>query len=530
MTTSLLSSCNDDDKGGGQPVIEGVRVTDPALADSLFEQAYPGKMIAIIGRNLGNCQRLYINDQKVSFNPNLNTDHSIIVTIPTEEDNDFKLTAFNPNLKSEIRLETLGGVATYSFKVLAPTPHMERIAGKYPRRAGDVITVYGQNFLDLERVYFTDVNPRGDQDDDDADGAIIATPVIGNEIEVTDFTLDQERYIDPKTKKYVTDSKMSAVLPSIPYDNGYLVMVTPQGTSVIDYAAIPPMPIVKNMSSDMPIPGTKVTLYGSYFVEVQSIKIGDDIVVPGSDVTVEENESELSFILPAKPQSTTTIQVVTPGGTSPAMAFYPYETLLLDFDDTTYAKDNNWSPNAQYLVATPDAAPYVSDGKFALFSGKNTASNWWGTMVFWDTKVGNSLKFPDFSVIAEDTPLDDVYLKFEVYNEYVFTKSIEFKFVSKDGSEHKYENWDSSNGVQFKPEFQDQFGDPHYGEWYMSLIPLSRFAGFEGKTYKDFVNSDLYRIRIMLFNKTGQAEDVFFGFDNLRISTLEKGGAEDSDL
>lgn len=508
-------------------MIEGVRITDPAKADSLFTQSAPGKMIAIIGRNLGGCQRLYINDQKVGFNPNLNTDHSIIVTIPTEEEGNFKLTAFNPDLKSEIRLETPGGVATYSFKVLAPTPSIERIAGKYPRVAGDKIVVYGKNFLDLERIYVTDLNPRkGDKDDDADAGSKAAADFKGNEIEVTDYTIEQERYLDEKTKKYVTDSKLTLTLPSIPYTNGYFVIVTPQGTSVTDYAAIPPRPIVKTLSSDMPIPGSKVTLWGSYFVDVESIKIGDDIVVPGSNVTVEENESELSFILPSKPANTTTISVVTPGGTSPAMTFYPYETLFLDFDNTTNIKDNNWSPNATYPVATPDAEPYISDGKFALYSGKNAASNWWGTMVFWDTKVGNSILYPDNTVIPGDTPLEQVYLKYEVYNKMIFTKSIEFKFVAKSGTEYKYENWDGGSGAQKHPEFQDQFGDPHYGEWYMAVIPLGSFSGFEGKTYQDFLNSELYRIRIMLFNKTGTAEDVFFGFDNIRIGTIEKGGLD----
>ena len=154
----LLFSCNDDDNDG-QPVIDSVRVTDPALADSTFTQATPGKMIVIQGRNLGGCLELYINDQKVAFNPNMNTDHSIITSIPTEEKDGFKLTAWNPELPSEIRVVTHGGTATYDFKVLAPRPEIERIAGRYPREAGDKLTVFGKNFLDITRVYFSNVNP-----------------------------------------------------------------------------------------------------------------------------------------------------------------------------------------------------------------------------------------------------------------------------------------------------------------------------------------------------------------------------------
>ncbi len=47
-----LVSCSDDDNGGGQPVIERVRTTDPALADSTFTDAMVGQMILIEGSNL----------------------------------------------------------------------------------------------------------------------------------------------------------------------------------------------------------------------------------------------------------------------------------------------------------------------------------------------------------------------------------------------------------------------------------------------------------------------------------------------
>ena len=42
-------ACSDSDSGGGQPEITGVRVCDPAKADSLFTKSSQGQVIAIIG-------------------------------------------------------------------------------------------------------------------------------------------------------------------------------------------------------------------------------------------------------------------------------------------------------------------------------------------------------------------------------------------------------------------------------------------------------------------------------------------------
>ena len=127
-----LTSCNDDENGGGMPEITAVRVPDPEKADSTFVKTSPGQLIAIIGRNLQNAHHVYINDQSIYFNPTMNTDHSIMLTIPTEEDG-FMLIPWNAELKAEIRVETPGGIATYSFKVLSPKPTAQRIAGVYPR-------------------------------------------------------------------------------------------------------------------------------------------------------------------------------------------------------------------------------------------------------------------------------------------------------------------------------------------------------------------------------------------------------------
>ena len=105
---TVMTSCSDDKEGMGTPVITAVRVTDPAKADSTFTKATAGQMLAIIGENLSDVRKVFINDQEVQFNSTMNTSRSLIVTVPTEEKG-FILTAFDSSLKDEIRVETSHG-------------------------------------------------------------------------------------------------------------------------------------------------------------------------------------------------------------------------------------------------------------------------------------------------------------------------------------------------------------------------------------------------------------------------------------
>ena len=82
--TLTLTACSDDDKEGGQPVIERVRLTDPEKADSAFTVGRLGQMILIEGHNLGHALNIYINNQDCYFNANYNTDTHIIMTIPSD--------------------------------------------------------------------------------------------------------------------------------------------------------------------------------------------------------------------------------------------------------------------------------------------------------------------------------------------------------------------------------------------------------------------------------------------------------------
>lgn len=153
---AVVSCQNDDDDA--IPVIHYIRVTDPAKADSTFTDVNPGTMIVVVGEHLGGTQKVYINDQEVSFNRNYVTSTSIILTVP----NELELTGQNPELKGEIRIETEHGVAAYNMHVLSPAPYITRISATYPIKPGDQMTVIGGNFYEVQAVYLSTEQPAKD--------------------------------------------------------------------------------------------------------------------------------------------------------------------------------------------------------------------------------------------------------------------------------------------------------------------------------------------------------------------------------
>ena len=515
-----LVSCSDNDGDvAGPPVIENVRVTNPEKADSTFTMAAPGTMIAIMGRNLRGATALYINDQSVSFNPNMNTDKSLIAVIPSEVDG-FKLTVWNPELPNEIRLVTRGGEARYEFKVLSPVPSLKRIAAPYPRREGDHLKLYGDNFLDIERIYFSDVNPYPEVLYDDNGNPIHVEVEKGTEIDATDYEITKlERYLDKKTKTYVTESEMDLVLPTLPFTTGYLVIETPQGATSLDFSKLPPLPVMTGISSDMPVAGSKVIIKGLYFVNVSGVKIGDSLSV--TDVEVSEDEAELSFIMPAKPDKTTTISVVTESGESNRFYFYNYETVLIDFDGMGF--DEGHSPAAIWAEpATADKEPYISDGRYALIEARNPGQSWWGTMIRWRAnEAGTPFNMPGFDIIPAETPASEVYLMFECYLRNQFTKTLHSWIHDVNDVAYEWTDWDWSTGTQIEPELMGAFGEQLTGTWYTAYIPLSKFAtgdvALKDMNYAQICELKLHLVRLMLNNYTEKSEKVFLCVDNIRV-------------
>jgi len=535
---TVMTSCSDDDSAG-TPQITGVRVCDPLHADSLFEKSAQGQMIAIIGRNLGNAQKVFINDQKVSFSTTMNTDHSIIVTVPSETDG-FQLTAFNSELKDEIRVETNGGTATYPFKVLATAPSISRIQCTYPRKTGDVLKVYGSNLISIEDIYFTDLT-----------AAHLDTTsweeIGGNHVAITDCkTSKMDHYLDSKKGVYITDSQLEVVIPDLPFDEGCLVLECTAGTRYFAFTKTPGKPVIKSVSSDMPVLGETLLLKGNEFVQVDNITMGD-VVYSAEEINVSEDECEIEIPITKLPSagSEPKLTINTPGGTYTVDNFYNYATLLNDFDDMLTAgtvADLGWDPNAEYIENWANGGT----GKIAHIE---SAGGWWDKMVFFRRDWNdNNMVLPSFDVIPADAPADKVYLAFEAYDDNsdwnndgsgyqgYLRLNIWFggNFDTGNTADITYDNfaWDNYEEGTFKnpdgPMLMDVDKEAHVGKWYRTVIPMSALTAkdadlnvtatpYKRGTYKDIYNNGISIIRFMALNQGAKPGKMNFYMDNVRI-------------
>ncbi len=536
-----VTSCKDDEEGMGTPQITAVRSCDPAKADSTFTKAGPGSLIAVVGNNLSDVQKAFINDQQVYFNPTMNTDHSVIITVPTEDDG-FVLTAFDSNLKDEIRLETSHGTATYAFKITAPWPAIQRIQGAYPRKGGDILNVYGMNLVDIERVYLTDI-PAEQLD------TTVWESVGGNQVDVQSYeVVVSDHHRNAKTNAYETTSQLKVTLPDFSFANGALVIQTATGSTYIPFSELPGLPVLLDLSTDFPVPGEVVTITGREFIQVSAVSFGGITVTP-DQFTVSDEEDEITFIMPQVPArgSEPFLTVTTPGGSS-SVRFCDYGSLLTNFDDD--ATDNGWGPNAIYEEAEDEEEPpYTSDGVYARIFVGTEAQQWWGTMIYfrkdWD---GNKFPLPSFDVIPADASTDDVYLAMEVfnnnssYNDGVFTGYLRY-LLQADAEDPVGKNNDSGqpNPVETVNQFDsfewedypntfintrtilgDIDGNAPVGRWYRHVVPLSAFLKYQGKTYQDVVADGINQFRIQSINQGTARGHIDVCFDNVRIIYKKK--------
>ena len=511
------TSCSDDD-GGGQPEITGVRVCDPEYADSLFTKSAQGQTIAIIGKNLGGATNVYINDQEVYFSPTMNTDHSIIVKVPSETDG-FKLTAFNSELKDEIRVETNHGSAVYGFKVLGAAPSITRIQGSYPRSAGDVLNVYGLNLYSIENIYFTDVTAEALETLEWED------IVPGNHTAVADYEIvSQNRYLN-SNQNYEVSSQIQLVTPSLAFDEGTLVIECAAGTVYIPYTKVPGKPVISSINTDMPIPGTDLIIKGREFVQIESITYGD-VTLTGDDFTVADSEDAITIPFKQKPTagSGTTLTVTTPGGTASVNYFYVYDGLLLNFEPD-YATDNGWGPNGELMPeATSAGIPYISDGQFWRIKSTDAGWNWWAVMCYfrkdWN---GNSFGLPGFDIIPAETPAEEVYLAMEVWDNNTDFGEEQYPFMHYqiqtigDAQTYVFENFIQNDEAYKEKALRAIDNTQPKEQWYRHVVSLGNFDGWAGKTYADIVADGINQIRLMHMNWTGTPSTMDVMFDNVRI-------------
>ncbi len=144
---SLVTSCNKDKATStGEPRITYVRLTNPASSDSLLIGASQGRLIAIMGENLGGAIEMWFNDQKANLNPTYITNTSIIVNVPAQIplaiDNKLKI-KFND-----------GKTLEYNFQVQISKPAVNNMLSEFVND-GEVATIRGNFFYAPLTVTFT---------------------------------------------------------------------------------------------------------------------------------------------------------------------------------------------------------------------------------------------------------------------------------------------------------------------------------------------------------------------------------------
>jgi hypothetical protein len=147
LVVCIFSACDKDNApNGGEPRITYVRVTSPESSDSLLVGAAQGKLVAIMGENLGEAVEIWFNDQRANLNPTYITNTTILVNVPSR----IPLTV-NNKLKMVFRN---GKELLYDFEVQISRPVVSSMVSEYVNE-GDVATIRGNYFYQPLTVTFT---------------------------------------------------------------------------------------------------------------------------------------------------------------------------------------------------------------------------------------------------------------------------------------------------------------------------------------------------------------------------------------
>lgn len=143
--SSMFTACNKD-ADGGEPKISYIRITDPASSDSLLIGAAQGKLIAIMGENLGGAVEMWFNDQPASLTPTFITNTSILVNVPSQ-------IPLAINNKLTIVFKS-GKTLLHDFSVQISEPAVNNMLSEYVAD-GEVAAIGGDYFYQPLTVTFT---------------------------------------------------------------------------------------------------------------------------------------------------------------------------------------------------------------------------------------------------------------------------------------------------------------------------------------------------------------------------------------
>jgi len=471
----ITPSCKEDGGADGAPVIHYLRVTDPSLADSTFTDVSPGSMIVVVGENLNGVRKVYINNQEISFNANYGTSTSLIITVPADED--FLLSGSNPDIPSELRIVTDHGVATYPMHVLSPGPVISYISAFYPIDPGDEISLIGENFYEIKRIYFT------------KDSVEVTLPITDYQV-----SADYER---------VTFSAADVM------KEGYIIMECYTSDASIEFVYDGPKPVITGISSTMPVVGSKVTIVGKNFIDVSGIDINGEIAVPQEDIEVSESFNTITFTMPSAPVRQGKISVTAIGGTAEMDNFYPLENVIIDYDGRG-GLDPNWSgANLGLFVADGKDAPYTSTGNCTGMKGTiDSATQWWWQQVL------NKPVWPSSSVIPDNAKISELELQFECY----LGEKMEGPVIQITMGEGAGDDVFTLTGYVPVSAFT---GKTEIGEWMQCSIPLESLV--EENLWKDFIanHKEVLNLYVTYPNCPDETKVEIY-LDNFRIMPIQK--------
>lgn len=507
VATGILVSCSKESAADKMPVITGVRLIDPAYADSTFTECVPGTNIILMGRNLASTYEIYINDQKVTFQGTFVTDKNILLTVPS----DIKFTGNGSGLRDEIRVVTREGVAVYPFHINAWGCSISAMEADFPLQPGQEIVLYGANFIDVEQVYYTNVDPNsaGGYADGKEWWEIEDEKLpqqVGSRIAVTPVERTELAYSvgGEQTELHVT-------LPAALVDEAWIVVRTYTGQASIVLYRNSLVPEIGKINSDMPIVGSTVKVDGEGFVGVYNIGIGNnEIVIPVSDIKVSPDGSHLEFKMPEAPEYGGKLIVRTSAG-SDEVPFYDVNSVIADMDGRG-GQDWGGATQVEGKMSTP---PYVTTGKcLGIDVDLNQHKEWGaGRMAF------NKVVMP--SDIPDSTPLSRLELRYEGFYIRPFDEK-EINFV--------FEFWWDNNVKTYIDYYKPASiytGDTMEGEWATYSIPVTDFVKdldnygewLEALEYSQYGGTVIFHPRK---NTEEQLEDnVQFYIDNVRIYVRE---------
>lgn len=130
----------------GEPIITHVRSAESAPNDTIVDIIFPGQQINLIGYNLRNATTIAFQGIAADLTNVIYTDTSAIVQVPED------LSGSDDELIDMITYTNSVGTGTYSIKILGP-PIITRISLENPNE-GDVIYLYGNNFVSVESITF----------------------------------------------------------------------------------------------------------------------------------------------------------------------------------------------------------------------------------------------------------------------------------------------------------------------------------------------------------------------------------------